>query len=264
MIGLNLIGVYHTVIETPYYNPLIPDPWWNELYIAHYVIKNSVKFLCGDKEIVVKEGQVMFGQRHKNPPVYLVDNGTQAEFLSFHFQIFNYPLPLFKPFDVPNAPNALASYKKILRYLNMYSALGVGSANATFMELFFQWLRRIHHSKTDKLPHHEEILEAQLYLNQHVEEKLSVSDIAKQYNFSEKHFRYLFNKLVGVSPKQYLDRVKLERAYSLLKTTDLTITEIADKLGFNSGQHLANAFKKAYRVSPSDCRKSHVDFIPIK
>lgn len=257
-IGVNLITAYHTVIEKPYYNPLLHDPQWNQLYFVFFVLKSSIKFLYEGKEIVVKEGQIMFGQTHNDPPIYLVDNGGSAEFVCFHFQLFNYPLSLYKPFTVPQGTKGLNTAKKILRYFRMKSDLGIGSANAAFMELLFYWHRRIHDSTTEKIPHHNDILEAELYINQHIEEKLSVADIAKKYNFSEKHFRYLFARIVGCTPKKYIERVKLERVYTLLKSTNLTVTQIADRLGFNNSHHLANAFKNAYNISPSECRKTTV------
>ena len=211
----------------------------------------------------MKEGQVLFGQRHEEPIVYLVDNGTQAETVSFHFQLFGYTLPLYKPFNVPNKQKGLSTHKRIMRYLKMNSELGIGSANAAFMELFFQWMRRIHDFTKEKTPHHEDILDAELYINEHIGEKLSVSEIAERYHFSEKHFRALFTRIVGSTPKKYIERVKLERAYALFKDTDMSVTEISDMLGFYSCHHLTNAFKNAYGIAPSEIRKSKKNALPL-
>ena len=73
--------------------------------------------------------------------------------------------------------------------------------------------------------------------------------IAKQYGFSEQHFRVLFTRIIGTPPKKYIEMVKLERAYTLIKTTSLPISEIALRLNFSSWKHLATAFKNQYNIN---------------
>ena len=99
------------------------------------------------------------------------------------------------------------------------------------------------------------MLEAQLYINAHIEEKITVNMLAKKYHFSEKHFRHLFSKVIGISPKKYIETVKLEYAFELLKNSTLTVSEIAEKLEFSSVRHFVTYFKKAYQITPSKCRK---------
>lgn len=137
----------------------------------------------------------------------------------------------------------------------MQSDLGTGSANAVFMDLLFSWLRNIRTKDMEKTPHYNIILEAELYISEHTYENISVSGLAKRYNFSEKHFRYLFNRIIGLPPKKYIERVKCERAFELLKSTSLSVAAIAEKLNFSSAQHLANSLKKIFDLTPSDCRK---------
>ena len=97
-VGLNLITAYHSIINVPYCNPLIHDPNWNQLYFVFFVIKGSIKFITKEKEIIVKENQILFGETDNN--VYLLDDGNEAEFISFHFQLFNYSLHLWKPYNI--------------------------------------------------------------------------------------------------------------------------------------------------------------------
>lgn len=253
-IGTNLIIAYHSIINVPYCNPRVPDPKWNELSFAFYILKGSVKFLVGEKEIIVKENEIMFGLT--TPDVILLDNDNEAEFFSYYFQIFNYALPLYQPFPIPKREKEKNSMKKILKYLNTQTNLNIGSANAVFMDLLFSWLRQCKLYETEKLPYGNLMLEAQLYINEHVEEKITISDLALQFNFSEQYFRKLFTIAIGTSPKKYIEKVKLERAFTLLKNTNLTITEIAYKLNYSSSHHLATAFQAAYNISPTECRNS--------
>ena len=140
--------------------------------------------------------------------------------------------------------------------MRMKSSLGLGAANALFMQLLFEWLQQIHAYKTDALLHGNIILESQLYINEHIEEKLTVGELAKRYHFSEKHFRHLFTNVIGIPPKKYIESVKLEHAYGLLKNSSLSVTEISERLGFSSVRHFVTYFKKAYLITPAKCRKT--------
>ena len=252
-VGINLITAYHTVIKTPYFNPLLDDPKWNQLTFVFYILKGAMKIIDHKKEYLLPENSVFFGKTSTD--IFLADVGNEAEFICFHFQLFNYQLPFYEVNFIPARNKELIAANKILKYLRMQSDLGMGSANAVFMDLLFSWLRKIRSATTQKTPHYNVIMEAELYINEHIDENLSISGLAKRYNFSEKHFRYLFNRILGLPPKQYIERVKCERAFELLKNTALSVAEIAEKLNFSSPQHLANNLKKIFNLKPSDCRK---------
>lgn len=255
-VGANLIGAYHTAIRSPYCNPLIHDTLWEKVNFVFIVTKGSIRFKKKETEISLKENQLLFGETGND--VYLIDDGKEAEFFSFYFQAFNCPLTLWRPSTLPEHSINTGTFNKLLKYMRMKSNIGLGAANAKFMELLFDWVQKIHTRKTDKLLHGNIILEAQLYINEHVEDKLIVNNLAQQYHFSEKHFRHLFTKVVGISPKKYIESVKLEHAYGLLKTTTLSLSEIAEKLGFSNARHFVTYFKKKYNITPGRCRKQIV------
>ena len=253
-IGTNLIILYHSVMQPPYYNPRQPDPRWNELSFAYFVVKGSLKFRIGKKEVIVKENEVVFGET--TPDCILLDNGEDAEFYSFFFQVFNYSLPLYKPFSVPKGEAEKNSVNRIFDCFNTQTDINVGSANAVFNDMLFCWLRNADVHENGKLPHGNLMREAQLYINDHIEEKLSVATLAAQFTFAEQYFRKLFTTAVGCSPKKYIETTKIERAFTLLTETSLSVSEIADRLHFSNCHHLANRFKKMYNISPSKCRKT--------
>lgn len=253
-VGTNLITAYHTVINVPYCNPLTHNPDWNRLYFVFLVLKGSIRFQLRNETIILRENEIMFGKTGED--VILLDDKNQAEFLAFHFQLFNYDLPLFKKYPHTHKQKDITALHKMLKGLRMKSALGNGAANAAFCELLFGWLHKIRSDAMQRVPHASVMLDAELFINEHVEEKITVQSLAKQYNFSEKHFRTLFTKVIGTPPKKYIDTVKLERAYTLLKTTSMPITQIANKLQFSSWRHFTISFKNTYHITPSVCRQT--------
>ena len=64
----------------------------------------------------------------------------------------------------------------------------------------------------------------------------------------------IFQKLTGCTPMEYLSRLRMERAKTLLRETDISITEIAFACGFSSSQYFANTFKGATRMTPTAYR----------
>lgn len=87
-------------------------------------------------------------------------------------------------------------------------------------------------------------------------EDISLDELAAEARLSPFHFARMFKHSVGVPPRVYLTRLRVERACELLEMTDLPITEIALEVGYSSNQVLARVFIKHRRMSPSDYRRT--------
>lgn len=86
-------------------------------------------------------------------------------------------------------------------------------------------------------------------------EDLCLEELAAETGLSLFHFARMFKQSVGVPPRVYLTQLRMERASELLRCTELSITEIAQEVGYSSSQVLARIFIKHYRRSPSDHRR---------
>jgi len=87
-------------------------------------------------------------------------------------------------------------------------------------------------------------------------EDISLDELAAEARLSAFHFARMFKQSVGVPPRAYLTRLRVEKACELLEQTDLPITEIALEVGYSSNQVLARVFLKHMRSSPSDYRRA--------
>lgn len=83
-----------------------------------------------------------------------------------------------------------------------------------------------------------------------------MASLAKELGVAYSHFRREFKMRTGLPPKQYLLRLRLDKARRLLGNTSGSVKTIADQLGFNSPFHLSTAFKKEFGVSPAHWRRS--------
>ena len=84
---------------------------------------------------------------------------------------------------------------------------------------------------------------------------LSVSELAKMANMSERAFYRVFQKATGVSPNKYLTNLRLSQACELLKHSKMSITEIAYECGFQDNSYMTRQFKKHLDSTPSAYRK---------
>ncbi|MBY8977257.1 helix-turn-helix transcriptional regulator [Rhodobacteraceae bacterium NNCM2] len=87
-------------------------------------------------------------------------------------------------------------------------------------------------------------------------EDISLDDLATEARLSPFHFARMFKQSLGVPPRVYLTRLRVEKACELLEQTDFTVTQIALEVGYSSNQVLARVFLKHMRLSPSDYRRA--------
>ena len=70
----------------------------------------------------------------------------------------------------------------------------------------------------------------------------------------------LFNKMksiTGTGAKEYINKIRIEKAKALMETTDLTIAEVSDRTGFASQSYFSTAFKAYTGLSPRQFRQQH-------
>lgn len=81
--------------------------------------------------------------------------------------------------------------------------------------------------------------------------KLSVGEIARDMNLSEKQLRRKLKAISAISPLEYLRKYRLQKAAELLKTSSLSVSDIAFKVGFENLSYFSKIFNQEYGQSPS-------------
>ncbi len=87
-------------------------------------------------------------------------------------------------------------------------------------------------------------------------EDISLDELAAEARLSPYHFARMFKQSVGVPPRVYLTRLRVEKACELLEHTDLPVTEIALEVGYSSNQVLARVFTKHRHMNPTSYRRA--------
>jgi len=90
------------------------------------------------------------------------------------------------------------------------------------------------------------------YIDQHLDESLDLKSIAEVASFSPFHFHRIFTFMIGESPIDYIQRIRVERAaWKLREENPRSVTEIAFECGFGSVSLFSRTFRRYFKVTPS-------------
>ena len=93
------------------------------------------------------------------------------------------------------------------------------------------------------------------YIAENYMEEIYVEKLSNLCHVSPSHFRRLFKKMMGWSPLDYIQIVRIERSCMLLYDCDYSVTEIGLQVGFSSSSSFYRQFKRIHGISPSHWRK---------
>lgn len=110
------------------------------------------------------------------------------------------------------------------------------------------------------------IRDLQGWISDNLAADLSVAALAERAFMSARNFARVFLREVGTTPGAYVESVRVERARTLLETTDLGVEQIAGRCGFGTVETLRRAFGRRVRVNPTAYRErfATADVIPIR
>lgn len=95
------------------------------------------------------------------------------------------------------------------------------------------------------------------FIQLHLDENLTVTDLAKRVNLHPDYFSRLFLQLTGERPLPYIHGKRIERAQYLITTSDMPLSQIAEETGFVNVPHFIKIFKKVTSLTPGQYRQQN-------
>ncbi len=158
-------------------------------------------------------------------------------------------------FHISLRPNAIDTYSKISEILESNDEKDIESINRCamlFYKLFIEMVFSQSHIVESKPAFIAQSIKD--YIDSNIKTDISVTSIAKQFYLSETHVIRVFRDKFGITPKQYILKVKIDASKQLLLYTGYQIKEIAMIFHFADSYHFSHTFKRFTGLSPEKFR----------
>jgi YesN/AraC family two-component response regulator len=112
-------------------------------------------------------------------------------------------------------------------------------------------------SKTAEHPTtlHRKVSDMVKHINEHFREPLSLKSLAEHFHISSFYLCRIYKEVTGFTVVEYVNQLRVQEAQKLLKTTRCSVTDITEKVGFESSTHFGRIFKSLCGMSPLQYRK---------
>lgn len=234
-------------------------------YIMSYHKKGEAKLRIGETVHSITPGTVILIPPHVEHD-HFKESEDDTTFFWCHFTydignvidvltIFNIPI-ISKIKNSEEFERVFMQYKELMIDLNFLSSTILKKAKE--YEILYLFLKNVltNHSQN----YFEEVEKSEGFLGmlceiiQHPEQRLSLTSLSNKYHLHPTYISNRFKELFGLSPIQIQRELRINRAKTLLKTSEMSIAEIAELVGFNEAPNFTRLFKSYVGISPTQFR----------
>ncbi len=248
---------------------------WHTEFEFVYVETGTVYFGISDKQFALSEGQGVFINSKILHRYFSQGNAIVPNFVLMPYFIAAQDSLIYQKYVLPimASPMDYQIFSSDIPWqaqaLSLMREMMAAQENASDVELVNSYLiQKIWHilyQNTDiehmgKKENYSASSQARLqlmmqYIHQKSAYNISLSDIADQAKVSKSTALNLFQRYLGISPVTYLVNYRLQEAAKLLASTEKKVTVISKDTGFDSVDYFCKAFKKYYKLTPTEYRK---------
>lgn len=248
---------------------------WHTEFEFVYVETGTVYFGISDKQFALSEGQGVFINSKILHRYFSQGNAIVPNFVLMPVFIAAQDSLIYQKYVLPimAAPMDYQIFSQDIPWqaevLSLMREMMAAQEKASDVELVNSYLiQKIWHilyQNTDvehmgKKENYSASSQARLqlmmqYIHQKFAYNISLSDIADQAKVSKSTALNLFQRYLGISPVTYLINCRLQEAAKLLTATEKKVTAISKDTGFDSVDYFCKAFKKYYKLTPTEYRK---------
>lgn len=145
-------------------------------------------------------------------------------------------------------------FQKMIRELQLCKE-GYQTYLSLLLEQLFLLLNRSSKTDLEGASTYSEVETAIHYFNEHYHQPISIDDYASSLGMSTCWFIRIFKQYTGITPLNYILRIRLTHAKSLLESSPYNVAEIASIIGYDNPLYFSRLFKKHIGFSPMEYRK---------
>jgi AraC-like DNA-binding protein len=257
---VHLIEAHYTECW-PEWREIDYTPAHNKLY---FILEGEGWLRIGGREFRPRPGQLCLMPAHVKQSYSVIEG--RRPFLKYwcHFTATVGPLDLFQWLETPFVLDVSDRLGDVVRlFEELTTAYRDGSLAARFQEKssLLALIAVLADNAAVKFGSRQREDAARLerikqYVEEHLHEAVTLEDLARHVYLHPNYLIKYFNKHFGVSPLKYIGRKRMEKARFLLRSTGLSIKEIAQLTGFGDMNHFSKAFRRETSFSPSAYRSN--------
>lgn len=146
-------------------------------------------------------------------------------------------------------------FEEILTTLHLGDGIEDLRYASSLLAHFLASMRYLEQFRRAKTEEERDIVEQAIhYMRENIEQHITMDEVLRYVGYSQSHFSTVFKKKTGVSPITYINRLKIEHACRLLRTTDMKVNQICYKVGIEDALYFSRLFSKIMNMSPTDYR----------
>ena len=161
-------------------------------------------------------------------------------------------------YTFPGDNYVLSCMRSILQEMHNREPEYQAACQAYMDIIMVQLIRNVSVSMTQvssRFPTNRQCATVRHYIEQHFRDNLTLDLLADKVSINKYYMAHTFKKEYGISPINYLIECRIREGKRLLAETDLSLTQIANVLGFSSASYFSQSFRNAEHMSPSEYRK---------
>lgn len=108
-----------------------------------------------------------------------------------------------------------------------------------------------------RFPTNRQCASVRYYIDQHYKENITLDLLSEKVSINKYYMAHAFKREYGISPINYMIACRIREGKRLLAETDLSLSQIANVLGFSSSSYFSQSFRNAEGMSPSEYRKGN-------
>ncbi len=184
---------------------------------------------------------------------------------AWHFWWFEFKpsgalaLPLNRLMHIPAQKRDQADVREIMQELRRQGFVHRTLASAAMAALLHRWAVRWQ-GHCRQHPYQDRIMAVINYMHERLADDLRIADLARRTHLSERQFRNVFQALNGISPKRFLNELRLQAAMELLRLGIYQVAEVAAHVGFACPFYFSRVFHRRYGVPPSGIVRNDAGF----
>ncbi|AJH01927.1 hypothetical protein LF65_05410 [Clostridium beijerinckii] len=234
--------------------------------IFQYTLSGSGVIELNGQHHILDEGTAFLTSIPSKHCYYFSENGEKWEFI-FITLIGNYAISEWT--KIQEQFGAVMRFKRqeeIIKYLwEIYYAATNNKisdgyqTSAMGYEFIMKLFRSLNCQSISIKPNNSSVSSSIQFMKDNLHKELCLDDIANFVNMSKFHFNHTFTKAIGISPWNYLTKLRIEYSVKLLLSTKLTIEEISSMVGYPSSNYFNKVFRKYIGTSPGKLREKYTD-----